>query len=428
MKDNRKLHVDTLALHAGYDFDPVTNSCAVPIYQTTAYVFNDSQHAADLFELKKFGNIYSRIGNPTCDILEKRVAAMEGGAASVAVSSGMAAISSVILTLCQAGDNIVASNSLYGGTVTLLSQNLVKYGITTTFVEGGDPQNFAKAINEKTKIVYIESLANPRNNVLDYDRIAQVAHEKGVALVCDNTVTSPILFNPIEHGADIVVHSCTKLFDGQGCSVGGIVVDSGKFPWDNGRYPAFTKPDPSYHGIVYYEQFKEIAFIVKLRTQTLRDFGMCMSPFNAFQFINGLGTLHLRIIKQSENALELARYLEKHPLVSWVNYPGLKSHPDYKLAEKYFPKGKGAILGFGIKGGIEAGKKFIENVKIAKHLANLLDSRTLVIHPASTTHQQLSEAEQLAGGVTPDFIRVSVGSEHIDDIKADFDSALKASQ
>ena len=423
-----KYHLETLALHAGQEADSDTLSRAVPIYQTTSYVFKDTEHAANLFALKEPGNIYTRLMNPTTDVLEKRIAAMEGGAGALGFSSGMAAITASILNICKAGQHIVASNSLYGGTVALFSQTVPKLGIEVTFVDPREPENFAKAIKGNSRLIYIESIGNPKNDVLQYEEIAGIAHENGMPVICDNTVTTPILFRPIEYGVDIVVHSCTKFIGGHGTSIGGCVVDSGKFNWDNGRYPDLTEPDPSYHGVKYVESFDELAYIIKARVQFLRDMGSCMSPFNAFLFLQGLETLHLRMPRHSENALKLSQWLEKHSAVSWVNYPGLKSHPDYKLAKKYLPKGQGAILGFGIKGGRQAGVKFIENVKLASHLANIGDSKTLVIHPASTTHQQLTEAEQLAAGVTDDYIRVSVGTEHIDDIIADFEQALRMSQ
>ena len=424
MTENKKYHIETLALHAGQTVDSDTFSRAVPIYQTSSYLFKDTAHAANLFALKEFGNIYTRIMNPTNDCLEKRLAAMEGGVAGLAFSSGMAAITAAILNITRTGGHIVSSNSLYGGTVTLFSQTLPKLGIETTFVDPKDPQNFAKAIKPHTRLLYIESIGNPKNDVIDFQAIADIAHKNKLPLFCDNTVTSPILLRPIEYGTDVVIHSCTKIIGGHGNSIGGIVVDSGKFDWANGRFPELTEPDPAYHGLKYAESFKELAYIVKLRVTLLRDTGGCMSPFNAFLFLQGLETIHLRVPRHCENALALAKWLEKHPKVAWVNYPGLKSHPDYKMAQKYLPKGQGAILGFGIKGGKNAAVKFIESVQLASHLANVLDSKTLVIHPASTTHQQLSVAEQLAAGVTEDYIRVSVGTEHIDDIIADFEQAL----
>jgi O-acetylhomoserine (thiol)-lyase len=424
MDPTKKYHLETLALHAGQTVDSDTLSRAVPIYQTTSYLFKDTGHAADLFALKQFGNIYTRLMNPTNDCLEKRIAAMEGGAGGLAFSSGMAAITNAILNITRCGQHIVSSSSLYGGTVTLFTNTLPKLGVEVTFVEPGKSENFAKAIKDNTRLIFIETIGNPKNDILEYEKIAKIAHDRGIPLFVDNTVASPILFRPIEYGADIVVHSCTKIIGGHGTSIGGIVIDSGKFNWANGRFPELTEPDPAYHGIKYVESFKELAYILKLRVTFLRDMGACMSPFNAFLFLQGLETIHLRVPRHCENAMKLAMWLEKHPSVSWVNYPGLKSHPNYRLAQKYLPNGQGAILGFGIKGGNQAAKKFIENVTLASHLANILDSKTLVIHPASTTHQQLSEAEQIAAGVTADFIRVSVGTEHIDDIIDDFEKAL----
>ncbi|HDS84514.1 MAG TPA: homocysteine synthase [Phycisphaerales bacterium] len=417
--------LDTLAIHAGQTVDQDTLSRAVPIYQTSSYIFRDSQHAADLFALKEFGNIYTRIMNPTTDVLEKRLSAMEGGVGACAFSSGMAAITAAILNIAPAGSHVVSSDSLYGGTCTLFTHTLPKMGVEVTLVDPNEPNNFAKAMRDNTRAVFIESIGNPKNDVLDYPAIARIAHDHGVPLICDNTVTSPYLFRPIEHGADIVVHSCTKIIGGHGNSIGGIVIDSGRFPWDNGKFPMLTEPDPSYHGLKYVEALGELAYIIKIRTHILRDTGACLSPFNAFLLLQGVETLHLRAPRHCENALKLAQYLETHPAVSWVNYPGLPSHPNYALAKKFLPDGQGAILGFGVKGGLEAGVKFINNVKLASHLANVLDSKTLVIHPASTTHQQLTEEEQLHAGVTPDYVRVSVGTEHIDDIIADFEQALK---
>jgi len=344
-----------------------------------------------------------------------------------ASDSGQSAIYVSIFNICGSGGHIVSSNSLYGGTVTLFSQTFAKLGIEVTFVDPKDPKNFARAIKDNTRLIYIETVGNPKNDILQYEKIAEIAHKHGMPVICDNTVTTPILFRPFDYGIDIVVHSCTKFIGGHGNSIGGAIVDSGKFDWTNGRYPELTEPDPSYHGVKYVEAVGPLAYIIKARTQFLRDMGSCMSPFNAFLFLQGIETLHLRMPRHSENALKLAKWLEKQKAVGWVNYPGLESHPDYKLARKYLPKGQGAILGFGIKGGREAGIKFIDNVKLASHLANIGDSKTLVIHPASTTHQQLSETEQLAAGVTPDYVRVSVGTEHIDDIIADFDQALKKS-
>ena len=428
MSDDKKLHLETLAVHAGQQPDSDTHSRAVPIYQTSSYVFKDSNHAANLFALKEFGNIYTRLMNPTTDVLEKRLAALEGGVAGLCFSSGMAAITAAILTICKAGQHFVSSSSLYGGTYTLFTHTLPKLGVEVTMVNPRDPANFKKAIRPNTRLLFIESVGNPKNDILEYDKIAEIARAAGIPVICDNTVMSPVLFRPIEHGIDIVVHSCTKIIGGHGNSIGGVVIDSGNFNWANGKFPELTEPDPSYHGIKYFESFGNLAYILKARTQVLRDMGSCMSPFNAFLFLQGVETLHLRVPRHCENALKLARWLESHKGVEWVNYPGLESHPDYKLAKKYMPNGQGAILGFGIKGGRVAGVKFIESVKLASHLANILDSKTLVIHPASTTHQQLSDEEQIAAGVTPDYIRVSVGTEHIDDIIADFEQALKISQ
>jgi len=427
MVDEKELHLETLALHAGQVVDPETHSRAVPIYQTSSYCFNDTDHAARLFALQEFGNIYTRIMNPTTDVLEKRLAALEGGVAGLCFSSGMAAITAAILNICGSGQHIVSSKTLYGGTVTLFGHTLPKLGIEVSFVDASDPKNVAQAIKDNTRLVYIESIGNPKNDVLDYAEIAKVAHDHGVPVICDNTVMTPILFRPIEHGIDVVVHSCTKFIGGHGNSIGGVMIDAGQFDWANGRYPELTEPDPSYHGVKYVESFGPLAYILKARVTVLRDTGACMSPFNAFLFLQGLETIHLRMPRHSENALKLAQWLEKQPQVTWVNYPGLTSHPDYSRAQKYLPQGQGAILGFGTKGGAEAGIKFINNVKLASHLANIGDSKTLVIHPASTTHQQLTAEEQLDAGVTPDYVRVSVGTENIDDIIADFDQALKAS-
>ena len=428
MDEQAKYHLETLALHAGQKVDSETLSRAAPIYQTTSYCFKDTEHAANLFALKEFGNIYTRLMNPTTDVLEKRLAALEGGVGGLGLSSGQSATYVSIFNICGAGGHIVSSNSLYGGTVTLFSQTFAKLGIEVSFVDPKEPENFARAIKDNTRLIYIESIGNPKNDILQYEKIADIAHENGMPVICDNTVTTPILFRPFEYGIDIVVHSCTKFIGGHGTSIGGAIVDSGKFDWTNGRYSELTEPDPSYHGVKYVESFGELAYIIKARTQFLRDMGSCMSPFNAFLFLQGLETLHLRMPRHSENALKLAKWLQKQDTINWVNYPGLESHPDYKLAKKYLPNGQGAILGFGIKGGRQAGIKFINNVKLASHLANVGDSKTLVIHPASTTHQQLTEAEQLAAGVTDDYIRVSAGTEHIDDIIADFKQALQKSQ
>jgi len=427
MAQEPQYKLDTLALHAGHQVDSDTLSRAVPIYQTTSYLFKDTDHAANLFALKEFGNIYTRLMNPTTDVFEKRLAALDGGVGALAFSSGQSAIYTSIFNICGAGGHIVSSSSLYGGTVTLFSRTFPKLGIDVTFVDPKDPGNFAKAIKDNTRLIYIETLGNPKNDVLEYEKIAEIAHKNGMPVICDNTVMTPILFRPIDHGIDIAVYSCTKFIGGHGTSIGGAIVDSGQFDWTNGRYPELTEPDPSYHGVKYVEAVGGLAYIIKARTQFLRDMGSCMSPFNAFLFIQGLETLHLRMPRHSENALALAQWLEKQPHVSWVNYPGLESHPDHALAKKYLAKGCGAIIGFGIRGGKDAGIRFINSVTLASHLANIGDSKTLVIHPASTTHQQLDDEEQLAAGVTPDYVRISVGTEHIDDIIADVEQALKAS-
>lgn len=419
---------ETLTLHAGQTPDPTTLSRAVPLYQTTSYVFKSSEHAANLFGLKEFGNIYTRLMNPTTDVLEQRLAALDGGVAALAVASGQAAITYAVLNIAQAGQNIVSTNYLYGGTYNLFHYTLPKLGITVKFVDTSDPENVRKAIDENTRLVYSESVGNPKNNVDDFEAIAAVAHQAGLPFIVDNTVTTPFLFKPLEHGADIVVYSLTKFIGGHGTSIGGAVVDGGKFPWNNGKFPEFTEPDPSYHGLVYWEALANISYIIKMRVSLLRDMGACISPFNSHQIILGLETLHVRMARHVENARAVAKRLEAHPLVTWVNYPGLASHKDHARARKYLPKGEGAIIGFGIKGGMEAGKKFIDNVKLLSHLANIGDAKSLVIHPASTTHQQLSAEEQVASGVTADFIRLSIGIECIDDIIADIEQALEASQ
>ncbi|MCC6153714.1 MAG: O-acetylhomoserine aminocarboxypropyltransferase/cysteine synthase [Candidatus Hydrogenedentes bacterium] len=421
----------TLALHGGQTPDPTTNARAVPIYQTTSYVFNDSAHAARLFALEEFGNIYTRIMNPTVDVFEKRVAALEGGVGALGTASGSAAITLASMNICKAGQNIVSSQTLYGGTYNLFSHTFKDFGIDVRFVDASDPANFAKQIDDNTRFLFVESIGNPANDVVDFEAIAKVAHDHGIPLMVDNTVTSPLLFRPFDYGADIAVHSATKIIGGHGTSIGGVIVDSGKFDWNNGKFPELTEPNPSYHGMKFYEAFKpigNISYILKARVTLLRDMGPCMSPFNAFMFLIGLETLHLRAPRHCENALKLAQYLEAHKGVEWVNYPGLKSHKDYARAQKYLPKGQGAIMTFGIKGGYDAGVKFIDNVKLASHLANLLDAKTLVIHPSSTTHQQLSAEEQVAAGVTPNMVRVSCGLEDIEDIIADFEQALAAAK
>jgi len=428
---SEEYRLGTLALHAGQEVDPATGARAVPIYQTTSYVFQDTEHAARLFGLEEFGNIYSRIMNPTVDVFEKRVAALEGGVLGLGLASGSAAVTLACLNICKSGQNIVSSQTLYGGTYNLFAHTFKDLGITVKFVDASDPKNISNAIDDQTRLVFIESIGNPANDVVDFEAVAQAAHDKGIPLVVDNTVTSPMLFRPLDHGADIVVHSATKVIGGHGTSIGGIIVDGGKFPWDNGKFPELTEPNESYHGIKFFEHFAgigNISYILKARVTLLRDMGPCMSPFNAFLFMQGLETLHLRVPRHSENALQVARFLEKHPSVTWVNYPGLESHKDHARAMKYLPRGQGAILGFGIKGGLEAGKKFINACKLASHLANVLDAKTLVIHPATTTHQQLSEAEQRDAGVSPDYVRISVGIEDVEDIIADLDQALAVSQ
>ena len=427
MSEN-KLNLATLAVHAGQEVDPTTNSRAVPIYQTSSYVFNNSEHAANLFGLKEFGNIYTRIMNPTWDVFEKRVAALEGGVAALATASGSAAITFSILNIARAGDEIVSANSLYGGTYNLLAHTLPKFGITTTFVDPSDPENFRKAITSKTKALYLETIGNPKLDIPDFEAIAAIAHEAGVPLIVDNTLASPYLFRPLEHGADIVVHSATKFIGGHGTSIGGIIVDGGKFNWANGNFPEFTSPDPSYHGLVYWEALGNIAYIIKARVQLMRDIGASLSPFNAFLFLQGLETLHVRMDRHSANALAVANFLEKHPAVTWVSYPGLESHPSYERAKKYFPNGVGAILTFGIKGGSAEAQKLIDSLKIYSLLANVGDAKSLVIHPASTTHAQLTPEQQITAGVTDDLVRLSVGIEDVRDLIADLDQGLVASQ
>jgi len=418
----------TLAVHAGQVVDPATNSRAVPIYQTSSYVFNDAEHAANLFGLKEFGNIYTRIGNPTWDVFEKRIAALEGGVAALATASGASAITLSILNIARSGDEIVSAISLYGGTYNLFAQTLPKFGITVNFVDPSDPENFRKAITPKTKALYAEIIGNPKLDVPDLEAIAAIAHEAGIPLIIDNTFASPYLSRPFDYGVDIVVHSATKFIGGHGTSIGGVIVDSGNFKWANGNFPEFTTPDSSYDGVVYSETFGNLAYIIKARVQLLRDIGPSLSPFNAFLLLQGLETLHLRVQRHSENALAVALFLEKHPAVSWVNYPGLASHASHALAEKYLRNGYGAILTFGIKGGAVAGRKLIDNVKLFSLLANVGDAKSLIIHPASTTHLQLSPEEQVSSGVTEDLVRLSVGIEDLVDIIADLDEGLKASQ
>ena len=428
MSDQPNYRLGTKTLHAGQEPDPTTNSRAVPIYQTSSYVFDSSEHAASLFALAEMGNIYTRIMNPTTDVLEKRLAELDGGVGALALASGSAAINLAILNLAKAGDNIVSAQFLYGGTYNMFNYTLKRMGINVKFVDSSNPENIAQAIDENTKAIFAETIGNPKNNVDDFEMIARIAHDNGLPFIVDNTVATPFLFKPIEHGADIVCYSLTKFIGGHGTSIGGAVVDSGKFDWSSGRFEEYTTPDPSYHGLVYHEALGEMAYILKMRLTLLRDMGPCLSPFNAFQFLQGLETLHVRMPRHCENALKVAQFLESHPSVEWVNYPGLESHPDYERARRYLPAGQGAILGFGIKGGREAGAKFIDSVKLCSHLANIGDAKSLVIHPASTTHQQLSDEEQTAAGVSPDYIRVSVGIEDILDITEDLDQALKISQ
>ena len=419
---------ETRALHAGQKPDPTTNARAVPIYATTSYVFDDAAHAARLFGLQEFGNIYTRIMNPTTDVFEQRVAALEGGVAALGLASGQAAETLSILNLARAGDNIVSSSSLYGGTYNLFTHTLPKIGITTTYVDGSDPSAFGRAINERTKAVFLELIGNPRLDVHDLASIADVAHARGVPVIVDNTF-APLLAQPIKHGADIVIHSATKWIGGHGTAIGGVVVDGGTFDWAaSERFKQdFVDPDPSYHGISYTAAFGNLAFILKLRVHGLRDIGAALSPFNSFLFLQGLETLPLRITRHSENALAVAKWLEKRPEVTWVSYPGLESHPSYKLAKRYLSGGFGGIVTFGVKGGVEAGRRLIDNVQIFSLLANVGDAKSLIIHPASTTHSQLGAEEQASTGVTEDLIRLSVGLEHVDDLIADLEQALAAS-
>lgn len=426
------MRMATKCLHAGQVPDPSTNARAVPIYQSTSFVFNDSDHAARLFGLQEFGNIYSRIMNPTCDVLEKRVAALEGGVGALAVASGQAAESLAILNITQNGQNLVSSASLYGGTYNLFHYTFPKFGIDVKFVDQSDPENFRKAIDGKTRCVFVETIGNPRLDVPDFDAICKIAHDAGIPVIVDNTLASPILCRPFEYGADVVIHSCTKFIGGHGTSIGGIIVDKGEFPWNNGKFPELTEPDPSYHGMKFFETFgpMKIPYILKMRTQLLRDLGPAMSPFNAFLFLQGLETLHLRMKRHSDNALAVAHFLETHSKVSWVNYTGLEKHPCYALGRKYLPDGCGAILGFGVKGATadqqkENGRGLINRVKLFSHLANVGDSKSLIIHPSSTTHQQLTPEEQRATGVTPDFVRLSIGTEDPQDLIDDLKQALE---
>jgi O-acetylhomoserine (thiol)-lyase len=433
MSEQPAYKLGTQCVHGGQVPDPATHARAVPIYQTTSYTFDSTDHAANLFALREFGNIYTRIMNPTVDVLEKRVAGLEGGSGAMAVASGQAAETLAILNIAQAGQNIVSAASLYGGTYNLFHYTFPKLGIGAKFVEANDPENFRQAIDDKTRCLYVETIGNPRGDVPDFEAISKIAHEAGIPLLVDNTFASPVLCRPLEHGADVVVESCTKFIGGHGTSIGGIIVEKGDFPWDNGKFPELTEPDPSYHGLKFHETFgpMKLAYLLKCRTQLLRDIGPAMSPFNAFLFLQGLETLHLRMQRHSENALAVAEFLESHPKVSWVNYTGLESHPSRRLAKKYLPRGCGAVFGFGIAGATPDqqranGIKLINCVKLFSHLANVGDSKSLIIHPASTTHQQLTPEEQAASSVTPDFVRLSIGTEDVEDIIADLKQALDA--
>ncbi len=428
MMADREFGIETLCLHAGQSPDPATGARAAPIYQTTSYVFDSAAHAASLFNLQTFGNIYTRLMNPTNAMFEERMAALESGRAAVATATGMAAEMVAILTLLEAGDELVAARTLYGGTYSQFDVSFRKLGIDTTFVDPDDPENFARALTKKTKAIYAETIGNPLINVLDIEPVAAVAHAAGIPLIIDNTFATPILCRPFEWGADLVVHSATKFIGGHGTSMGGVLIESGKFPWDNGNFPGMTEPSTGYHGVRFFETFGDFGFTMKARCETLRTYGPALSPFNAFLFLQGLESLHVRMERHCDNAIAVARFLQEHPLVTWVNYPGLEQSPYHALARKYCPRGASSILTFGVKGGREAGVKFIENVQFLSHLANVGDAKTLVIHPASTTHRQLDEAAQLSAGVGPDMIRISVGLETIDDILWDIDQALAASR
>jgi O-acetylhomoserine (thiol)-lyase len=427
-KADRQLGFNTRALHAGYSPDPTTKSRAVPIYQTTSFVFDNSEHAAALFALQQFGNIYTRIMNPTTDVLEQRVASLENGIAGLATASGQSAQFIALSSLLEPGDHFVAASTLYGGTYTQFEVSFRKFGYDVTFVEPDDPENFRKAIKPNTKLLYGETISNPRGNVLDLEAVAKIAHDRGIPLVIDNTFATPYVCRPIDYGADIVVHSLTKFMGGHGNSIGGMIVDSGRFDWKKSKHPQINTPSRAYHGMNFSEVFGNLAFIIRCRVEGLRDIGPCLSPFNAFLFLQGIETLGMRMDRHLSNSLAVAQHLEKHPLVDWVKYPSLPASPYYQMARKYTPKGAGAVFSFGIKGGYDAGKRFIDNLKMFSNLANVGDSRSLVIHPASTTHQQLSREEQDAAGVTPDLVRLSVGLEDLDDILWDLDQGLEASQ
>jgi O-acetylhomoserine (thiol)-lyase len=427
LNNNRTYGFETLSLHAGQETaDSATNARAVPIYQTSSYVFDSPEHAADLFGLRQFGNIYTRIMNPTQDAFERRIAALEGGVGALATASGQSAETLAILNIAQAGDEIISSTSLYGGTYNLFHYTLPKLGITVRFVDSRNPENFRPAINERTKAIFAETVGNPRLDTLDIQAVADIAHENGIPLILDNTLPTPYLVQPFKHGCDIVIHSATKFIGGHGTAIGGVIVDSGKFDWTSGRFPGFTEPDPSYHGLRFVEALGNIAYIIKARVQLLRDIGPAIAPLNSFLFLQGLETLPLRMERHSQNAQRIAEFLEDHPSVDWVSYPGLPGHPQHELAAKYHTHGYGAILGFGIKGGLEAGKQLIRHVELFSHLANVGDAKSLIIHPASTTHSQLTPEEQFETGVTPDFVRLSVGLETVDDLIDDLDQALRA--
>ena len=426
MSTDRRFHPETLAIHAGQVPDAATGARALPIYQTTSFVFDSADHAASLFNLQTFGNIYTRLMNPTTAVFEERIATLENGRAAVATASGMAATMTAMLTLLEAGDHIVAANTLYGGSHSLFDVNFRKLGIETTFVDADDPANVAAAITPRTRAVYAETIGNPSLNVLDIAAVADVAHAHGVPLVIDNTFPTPFLCRPMDHGADVIIHSATKWIGGHGTSIGGVVVESGRFAWDNGNFPGMTEPSRGYHGVRFYETFGDFGFTMRARCEILRTFGAAMSPFNAFLFLQGLESLHVRMERHCDNALAVARHLQAHPCVAWVNYPGLEDNRYHALARRYMPRGASSVLTFGIKGGAAAGERFIEAAQFMSHLANVGDAKTLIIHPASTTHRQLGEAEQIAAGVTPDLIRVSVGLETLDDILWDLDQAIAA--
>ncbi len=428
MASDKRFGFNTRALHAGQRPDPATGARAMPIYQTTSYVFEDTDQAAALFALQRFGNIYTRLMNPTTAAFEERMASLEGGVGALATASGQSAQFLTMFSLLSEGDEIVSSNTLYGGTYTQFDISFRKMGISTTFVDSADPENFRRAITPRTRVLYGETMGNPKINVFDIEAVAKIAHENGIPLVIDNTFATPYLCRPMEWGADIVVHSATKFIGGHGTSIGGVIVDSGKFPWNNGKFPGLTEPSKGYHGIRFYETFGDFAWIMKARVESLRDMGPVLSPFNSFLFLQGLETLGLRLERHVANAKAVAEFLHDHPAVAWVNYPSLPDSPDYALAQKYLPKGSGAIFTFGVKGGFNAGRQFIESLQLFSHLANVGDAKSLVIHPASTTHAQMSAEEQLAGGVTPDMIRLSIGLEDVEDLTWDLDQALAASQ